>query len=176
MKLRIAAIVIGAIAISLFAFTCSSLQPDTSSPSASAGDMVNYNGEWIPREEYIQIKEGGSLANDTVQLEWAVESDMTLNEVYDLMSHNLKNNTLIYPANDIYQSSNGKWVFIPKLGAAPGDTDALFQVLVTFPQDTSWDDDEGFYFLMFKERVLFDTARFEPSTAWDIQDLLWDDE
>jgi len=41
--------------------------------------MVNYNGEWIPREEYIQIKEGGEIngSNEAAQPETATQPSIS---------------------------------------------------------------------------------------------------
>ena len=73
-------------------------------------------------------------AKDSIHLEWAVKDDMTLDEVYNLMAPELKENTLIYPALSIIEVGDGKWDFVAKSNAAPGDTDATYLVLAVFPQ------------------------------------------
>ncbi|GAH48750.1 unnamed protein product, partial [marine sediment metagenome] len=73
------------------------------------------------------------LAGDSIELERAVREGMTLNEVYALMTPEFKNRaTIIYPALNITQLSDGGWEFAAKEGSEPGDKDAPYQVLIIY--------------------------------------------
>jgi len=109
------------------------------------------------------------LAEDTIDLEQAAEEGMTLNEVYALMTPELKNRAIIYPALNITQLSDGRWEFAAKEGSEPGDKDAPYQVLMVYSQPTA----EGCYMLFFQNEILMEDAWFEFETAYDIEKLLW---
>jgi hypothetical protein len=110
-----------------------------------------------------------TLAKNSTELEWYVREGMTLDQVYALMTPELKAGSLIYPAQNIIHQPDGKWKFEPKEGGSPGDTDAPYQVLVISPTSA----EEGFYMLFFKDKQLEDDARFDYETGIKIQKLLW---
>lgn len=114
-----------------------------------------------------------SLAEDAIDLEQAVEEGMTLNEVYALMTPELKNRATIYPALNITQLPDGRWEFTPKEGSGPGDKDAPYQVLIIYSLIYSQDVAEGRYMLFFKNESLMGDAWFEYEAALDIEKLLW---
>jgi len=94
---------------------------------------------------------------------------MTLNEVYALMTPELKNRAIIYPALDITLLSDGRWEFTPKEGSEPGDKDGPYQVLIVYSQSKV----VGCYMLFFSNEKLMEDAWFEFEAAYDIEKLLW---
>ena len=95
--------------------------------------------------------------------------NMTLDQVYALMTPELKSSTIIYPAQNIIHQPDGKWKFEPKEGGSPGDMDAPYQVLVVYPSSS----EQGYYMLFFKDKRLEDSARFDYETSMKIGELLW---
>ena len=81
----------------------------------------------------------------------------------------LKNSSVIYPAQNIVRQSDGKWQFTAKEGGCPGDLDAQFQVLVFYPSPIT----EPYYIIFFNNQIIIHDAWFEWEAATSIQKLLW---
>lgn len=111
----------------------------------------------------------GSFANTPDELEVMIGGSMTLDQVYTLMTQELKNNSILYPAQDIYRQTDGKWHFTAKEGGSPGDRDAPFQVLVFIPSPIG----DPHYMIFFDNKNVFHDAWFEYDAATSIQKLLW---
>jgi hypothetical protein len=109
------------------------------------------------------------LANDSTHLDWAVRTNMDIEEVYNLMSPELKKQVMSLPAMAIEEKSEGRWEFAPKDNASPGDTNAPYIVLAVYPDS----NEEGFLMLFFKNEKLMDRVWFDSDAGWDIIDKLW---
>ena len=109
------------------------------------------------------------LVDTAEDLEHKISEGMTLDQVYTLMTQELKNNPILYPAQDIYRQADGKWHFTAKDGGSPGDRDAPFQVLVFIPSPIG----DPHYMIFFDNEKVFHDTWFEYSAALSIQKLLW---
>jgi len=109
------------------------------------------------------------LANTLEDLELIIINDMTLAQLYAAITPQLKNNSIIYPAQNIVRQSDGKWQFTAKEGGSPGDLDAQFQVLVFYPSPIT----EPYYMIFFNNQTIIHDAWFEYEIATSIQKLLW---
>ncbi len=109
------------------------------------------------------------LADTAEDLELQVNNDMTLDQVYNIMTPELRSQSITYPAQDIVRQSDGKWQFTAKEGGSPGDIDALFQVLVFIPSPIG----DPYYMIFFDNEKVFHHAWFEYDAATGIQKLLW---
>ena len=109
------------------------------------------------------------LADTAEDLELQVNNDMTLDQVYNIMTPELRNQSIIYPAQNIVRQSDGKWQFTAKEGGSPGDTDAPFQVLIFIPSPIG----DPYYMIFFDNEKVFHHAWFEYDAATGIQKLLW---
>ena len=102
-------------------------------------------------------------------LELQINNGMTLDQVYNAMTPDLKNQSIIYPAQNIIRQPDGKWQFTAKEGGSPGDTDAPFQVLLFYPSPIV----DPYYMIFFDNEEVFHDAWFEYEAATSIQKLLW---
>ena len=109
------------------------------------------------------------LADTAEGLELQVNNGMTLDEVYNAMTSELRNQPIIYPAQNIVRQADGKWQFTAKEGGSPGDIDAPFQVLVFIPSPIG----DPYYMIFFDNEKVFHHAWFEYDAATGIQKLLW---
>ena len=109
------------------------------------------------------------LADTAEDLESQVKNGMTLGQVYNAMTPELRNQSIIYPAQNIVRQSDGKWQFTAKEGGSPGDIDAPFQVLVFIPSPIG----DSYYMIFFDNEKVFHHAWFEYDAATGIQKLLW---
>ncbi len=109
------------------------------------------------------------LADTAENLEPQVSNGMTLDKVYNAMTSELRNQSIIYPAQNIVRQADGKWQFTAKEGGSPGDIDAPFQVLVFIPSPIG----DPYYMIFFDNEKVFHHAWFEYDTATGIQKLLW---
>ena len=109
------------------------------------------------------------LADTAEDLELQVSNDMTLDQVYNIMTPDLRNQSIIYPAQNIVRQSDGKWQFTAKEGGSPGDIDAPFQVLIFIPSPIG----DPYYMIFFDNEKVFHHAWFEYDAATGIQKLLW---
>ena len=94
-------------------------------------------------------------------LEKLIEKDMTLNQVYDLMSIKLRDTTTLYPARSIEQKADGNWVFTSKEGGFAEDEEAPFHVLVFTPDPISAD----YYMVFFENESVIEEDWFIYSSA-----------
>ena len=94
---------------------------------------------------------------------------MPLAQLYAAITPELKNGSVIYPAQNIIRQSDGKWQFTAKEGGSPGDLDAPFQVLIFYPNPIS----DPYYMIFFDNEKVFHHAWFEYDVATAIQKLLW---
>ena len=109
------------------------------------------------------------LANTLEDLELIIINDMTLDQLYAAITPQLKNSSVIYPAQNIVRQSDGKWQFTAKEGGCPGDLDAQFQMLVFYPSPIT----EPYYMIFFNNQIIIHDAWFEYEAATSIQKLLW---
>ena len=109
------------------------------------------------------------LADTAEGLESQVNNGMTLDKVYNAMTSELRNQSIIYPAQNIVRQADGKWQFTAKEGGSPGDIDAPFQVLVFIPSPIG----DPYYMIFFDNEKVFHHAWFEYDAATGIQKLLW---
>ena len=109
------------------------------------------------------------LADTAEDLELQVNNDMTLDQVYNIMTPELRNQSIIYPAQNIFRQSDGKWQFTAKEGGSPRDIDAPFQVLIFIPSPIG----DAYYIIFFDNEKVFHHAWFEYDAATGIQKLLW---
>jgi len=110
-----------------------------------------------------------TLLSTPEELETIITDGMTLLKVYASMTVELKNSSIIYPAQDIHRQSDGKWSFTAKDGGSPGDTDSPFQVLIFIPKSLV----APHYIILFENKRVFHDAWFEYDAATGIQKLLW---
>jgi len=97
-----------------------------------------------------------------------IENDMTLNQVYDLMSIELRDTTTSYPAQNIEQKADGNWAFTSKGGGFAEDEEAPFHVLVFTPDPVGAD----YYMVFFENESVIGTAWFTAPDAAIIQSTL----
>jgi len=109
------------------------------------------------------------LADTAEDLELQVNDGTTLDQVYNAMTPELRNQSIIYPAQNIIRQADGKWQFTAKEGGSPGDIDAPFQVLVFIPSPIG----DPYYMIFFDREKVFHHAWFEYEVATGIQKLLW---
>ena len=109
------------------------------------------------------------LANTLEDLELIIVNDLTLDQLYAAITPQLKNSSIIYPAQNIVRQSDGKWQFTAKEGGCPGDLDAQFQVIVFHPSPIT----EPYYIIFFNNQIIIHDAWFEYEAATSIQRLLW---
>ncbi len=109
------------------------------------------------------------LAAIAEDLELQINNGMTLDQVYNAMTPELRNQSIIYPAQNIVHQPDGKWKFTAKEGGSPGDRNAPFQVLVFTPSPIG----DPYYIIFFDNEKVFHDAWFEYADAIGIQKLLW---
>ena len=109
------------------------------------------------------------LAVTAEDLELQINNGMTLDQVYNAMTPELRNQSIIYPAQNIVHQPDGKWKFTAKEGGSPGDRNAPFQVLVFTPSPIG----DPYYIIFFDNEKVFHDAWFEYADAIGIQKLLW---
>ena len=97
-----------------------------------------------------------------------IEKDMTLNQVYDLMSIELRGTTTLYPTQNIEQAAGGDWVFTSKEGGFAEDEEAPFHVLVFTPDPVGAD----YYIVFFENESVIGDDWFIYSSAVIIQSTL----
>ncbi len=90
-----------------------------------------------------------------------IEKEMTLNQVYDLMSIELRDTTTLYPAQNIEQKAAGNWVFTSKEGGLTEDEEATFLVLVFTPDPVGAD----YYMVFFENESVIEDDWFIYSSA-----------
>ena len=96
------------------------------------------------------------------------EKDMTLNQVYDLMSDELKATITTYPALGIEQTADGGWEFTGKGGGLAEDEEAPFHVLVFTPDPVGADH----YMVFFENESVIGDEWFSYSSASIIERTL----
>ena len=97
-----------------------------------------------------------------------VVEDMTLDEVYGLMTADLKGTTVLYPAQNLELRPSGNWKFAGKEGGFAEDEEAPFQVLMIVPQTA----DDNYYVILFEGEDVIGSDWFASSAAGFIEDLL----
>ena len=97
-----------------------------------------------------------------------IEKDMTLNQVYDLMSIELRNTTTLYPAQNIEQKAGGDWAFTSKGGGFAEEEEVPFHVLVFTPDPVGTD----YYMVFFENESVIGTAWFTAPDAAIIKKTL----
>ncbi len=97
-----------------------------------------------------------------------IEKEMTLNQVYDLMSIELRDTTTLYPARNIKQKADGNWVFTSKEGGFAEDEKATFHVLVFTPDPVGAD----YYMVFFENESVIEDDWFIYSSAVIIKKIL----
>ena len=75
-----------------------------------------------------------------------IEEDLTLDEVYALMTTRLKETTTLYPALGIEQQADGNWQFRSAKDGLPEDADVPFHALIFIPARSG-----GKYYMVFFE-------------------------
>jgi len=104
-------------------------------------------------------------AEDLAQL---VENDMTLSQVYDLMSPELKGEAIEYQAIDIEQKADGSWGFTGQEGGITEDTDAPCLAIVFEPEDIAAE----YYLIFLKNESVIGGGWFPYQSAVTIQKTL----
>ncbi len=97
-------------------------------------------------------------AKDLTEL---IKKEMTLNQVYDLMSIELRDTTTLYKAQSIAQKADGNWVFTPKEGGFAEDEEVPFHVLVFTPDPVGAD----YYMVFFENESVIEDDWFIYSFA-----------
>jgi len=106
-----------------------------------------------------------ATAEDTAKL---VEEGMTLDEVYDLMMHQLKDRTFLYRAQKLERRISGAWKVGAVEGGIPEGSDTPYNVLI-FSPDTV---DADCYMIFFENETVIGADWFSPTAADTMQDLL----
>ncbi len=104
-------------------------------------------------------------AQDTAEL---VEEGMTLDQVYGLMSAQLKDSTRLYQAKTLEQSTSGAWKVASLEGGIPEDIDVLYNVLICPPGTAGGKS----YMVFLESEVVIGSAWFTSSAASMIEELL----
>jgi len=104
-------------------------------------------------------------AEDLAQL---VENDMTLSQVYALMSPELKSARIEYRAIDIVQKADGSWGFTGQEGGISEDTDAPCLAIVFEPEDITTE----FYLIFLKNESVIGSGWFPYQSATTIKKTL----
>jgi len=104
-------------------------------------------------------------ADDLAQL---IENDMTLTQVYDLMTSQLKDAAIEYPAIDIKQKEDGSWAFTGQEGGIAEDTDAPCLAMIWEPEDITTE----YYIIFLKNEVVIGSGWFPYQSAATIQKTL----
>lgn len=104
-------------------------------------------------------------AEDLAQL---VENDMTLVQVYALMSPELKGAGLEYRAIDIVQKADDSWGFTGQEGGITEDTDAPCLAIIFEPEDIA----SEYYLIFFKNESVIGSGWFPYQSAVTIKRTL----
>lgn len=104
-------------------------------------------------------------AEDLAQL---VENDMTLAQVYALMSPELKDTRIEYRAIDIEQKADGNWGFTGQEGGIPEDTDVPCLAIVFEPDDIA----SEYYLIFLKNESVIGSGWFPYQSAVTIKKTL----
>ena len=96
-----------------------------------------------------------------------IETDMTLNQVYDLMSNELSDKTTLYPTQTIEQKADD-WVFTSKGGGFAEDEAVPFHALVFTPDQV----DADYYMVFFENESVIGDDWFSYSSAMIIKNTL----
>ena len=97
-----------------------------------------------------------------------IEKDKTLDQVYDLMSIELKDTTTFYPAQNIEQKADGDWVFTSKGGGFAEGEEVPFHVLVFTPDPVG----ANYYVVFFENESVIGDDWFTYSSAAIIKKTL----
>jgi len=97
-----------------------------------------------------------------------VVEDMTLDDVYDLMTTELKSTTVLYPAQSLELRLSGNWKVAGKEGGFEEGEEAPFQVLMLVPQVA----DKDYYIVFFEGENVIGNNWFDVVGAGFIEDLL----
>ena len=98
-----------------------------------------------------------------------VEEGYTLNQVYGLMSPQLKDTTILHRAQTVERRKlSGAWNVGAVPGGVPEDSDAPYKVLI-FPPDNVGAD---CYLIFFENESVIGSDWFTPTAADTINDLL----
>jgi len=104
-------------------------------------------------------------AEDLAQL---VENDMTLSQVYALMSPELKDTRIEYKAIDIVQKADGSWGFTGQEGGITEDTDAPCLAIIFEPEDIA----SEYYLIFLKNESVIGSGWFPYQSAETIKKTL----
>jgi len=97
-----------------------------------------------------------------------IVEDMTLDEVYALMTEELRGNTVLYPAQSLELRPNGNWKVAAKDGGFEEDEEPPFQVLMLVPETA----DRDYYIIFFEGENVIGNNWFAVTAAGFIEGLL----
>lgn len=103
-------------------------------------------------------------------LEQLVEQDMTLEQVYALMTTDLKGMTALYPAMEIEQQVGGQWLFIPEQEEVSTTEDSSYHALIVPPAQSG----DKYYLVFFKDGSVIGSDWFSSAHAAVIKQILGD--
>jgi hypothetical protein len=104
-------------------------------------------------------------AEDLAQL---VENDMTLSQVYALMSPEFKETGIEYRAIEIEQKADDSWGFTGQEGGITEDTDAPYLAIVFEPEDIA----SEYYLIFLKNESVIGSGWFPYQSAVTIKRTL----
>ena len=107
-------------------------------------------------------------AETTADMAKLVHEGMTLDQVYALMSIQLKNTTTLYPAKSIEKELSGSWKLTSVEGGLSTEDEAEYHVLVFTPETAEAD----YYMVFFHNDAVIGADWFEPSVASKLLELL----
>jgi len=97
-----------------------------------------------------------------------VEEGMTEDQVYGLMSAQLKTRANSYQAQTLQKQLSGSWKIGSVEGGLSEESDAPYQVII-FTPDAEGDD---IFMIFFQDKTVIDSDWFAPTAADTIRNLL----
>ena len=104
----------------------------------------------------------------TIHLEKLVETGMTLDQVYALITTRLKEMSTLYPALKLEKQPDGQWQFVSEKEGLEMDADVSFHALI-FPPSRSGG---RYYMVFFEDDVVIGSDWFSSSRAAVIKQTL----
>ena len=103
-----------------------------------------------------------------LKLQEELTDGQSLSEVQEAMSDELSARATVYPAKDMEKTASGNWTVTAKEGAAAGDTDAPFQVILVAPKTAG----ASSLAILFDDKTLVDSVWWGPTYIAVLEEAL----